>query len=110
MMKLDAKLNRVTTLLLQKTREGKVQWKPSATDDVFVSSFGEYGVSIRKGHYSSFELSLMDKTGAVFESIFEAASEKSEYLRLEELFILARRSAYNIEESIDTLLQELESR
>ena len=109
-MKLEEKLTHLTALLLEKTREGKVIWKPSATDDVFVSSFRNYGVSIRKGFFADFELNLIDMTGAVFESIKETIPHQPEHKKLEELFILARRSAHNAEESLDTLLQELESR
>ena len=110
MMKLEEKLTHLTALLLEKTREGKVPWKPSATDDVFVSSFGKYGVSIRENILGGFELSLMDTTGTVIESIRESTEFQLEGGHLSELFTLARRSAHNVEESLDNLLKELESR
>lgn len=110
MMKLEEKLTHLTTLLLEKTREGKIPWKPSATDDVFVSTFDKYGVSVRENILGGYELSLIDTTGTVIESIRETTKFQIEGGNLSELFTLARRSAHNVEESLDNLLQELESR
>ena len=123
---IDDKLSLLVGALLQKTGEGKVSWKPTVNDGEFLAGFKRYVVSIRQdslrfeGEPSQehlIELSLLNRAGKVMEEWASSAqgsisgpSLSDDYEYLYELFKLARRSAYNVEEGLDSLLKELESR
>lgn len=121
---INEKLTSLVTTLVEKTEEGKVSWSPTVNADEFVAGFSRYAILIRKdvavyefgdtSQETHLELLFLNEDGRVMDS--KAASPDSlsdqsdDFERLYELFTLARRSAYNVEEGIDRLLQELESR
>lgn len=123
-MIINEKLTSLVTTLVEKTEEGKVSWSPTVNADEFVPGFSRYAILIRKeasvyedgdtGQGTYLELLLLNEDGRVMDS--KATSQDSlsdqsdDFEHLFELFTLARRSAYKVEESIDRLLQELESR
>ena len=124
---IDDKLSHLVGALLQKTREGKVSWKPTVNDGEFLAGFKRYVVSIRQdslrfeGDPSQehlIELSLLNQDGKVMETKASSSGQGSiwgsslsdDYENLHGLFVLARRSAHNVEEGLDSLLKELESR
>ena len=114
---IDGKLSYLVTALIDKTREGKVLWKPTINDGEFLAGFSRYVVSIKAGYDNAFReerpfrtLRLLDRDGRTIDAKIEYDTDSSDYEDLEYLFILARRSAHNAEQSIDYLLQELESR
>lgn len=123
-MIINEKLTSLVTTLVEKTEEGKVSWNPTVNADEFVAGFSRYAILIRKdvavyefgdtSQETHLELLFLNEDGRVMDS--KAASPDSlsgqsdDFERLYELFTLARRSAYNVEEGIDRLLQELESR
>ena len=125
---IDEKLSHLVGALLQKTGEGKVSWKPTVNDDEFLAGFKRYVVSIRQDFLRFeddpsqqehlIELSLLNQDGKVMETKTSSSEQGSiwgpglsdDYKNMHELFILARRSAHNVEEGLDSLLKELESR
>ncbi len=125
---IDEKLSHLVGALLRKTGEGKVSWKPTVNDGEFLAGFKRYVVSIRQSvlrfeddisqQEYLIELSLLNQDGKVMETKASSSKQGSiwapslsnDYEYLHELFILARRSAYNVAEGLDSLLKELESR
>ena len=120
----EEKVAHLIDLLLDKTREGKISWESTANSDAFVSSLGLYGISIRRNvphtvargfalfgdTRPAYVVSFLNEDGELFDSQSENSPSSAGYEKLEELFTLARRSAHNVNESLDNLLQELESR
>ena len=114
---IDNKLSHLITTLINKTKEGKVSWSPTINDDEFLAGFSRYVVSIKVGYDNEFRqerpfrtLILSNQDGRTIDAKVEYATDSSDYEELGELFMVARRSAYNAEESLNSLLQELESR
>ena len=131
MTMIDEKLDRLTAALLDKTRAGKVTWEPTASENVYLANFSKYAVSISRvsntavkfspttaptgvlelGDYTTFHyvLSLLNEDGEDIEIKTERIAGHGDYNKLEHIFNLARRSAYNFEEGLDTILQALEA-
>ena len=114
---IDNKLSHLITTLINKTKEGKVSWSPTINDDEFLAGFSRYVVSIKVGYDNEFRqerpfrtLILSNQDGRTIDAKVEYDTDSSDYEELGELFMVARRSAYNAEESLNSLLQELESR
>ena len=118
MTNFDEKIAHLIDVLLEKTVQGKVSWESTANNDTFATALGLYGISISR--YVSrpviytveereiFILTFLDKNGELFDSRVDDSSSFNDYNRLKELFTLARRSANNVDESLDNLLQELQ--
>ena len=113
MTMIEGKLSSLVDVLLEKSREGKVSWKPTARSNEFLWGFSKYAVSIRQtserfdsGHIYS--LSIVNESGEEIETLIHNANSPDHKI-VQEMFILARRSANNVEESLDNLLQELQS-
>jgi len=121
------KLSDLITTLIDKTKEGRVSWDPTINDDEFLAGFSRYVVSVRQdfvhfedegGREPLIEIVLLNQNGQVMEVKTSYASGSSmlnpslddDYEELLELFILARRSAHNVVEGLDDVLEELRSR
>ena len=114
---IENKLSYLVSTLIQKTREGKVSWNPTINDDEFLAGFNRYVVSIKLGFADEFRqerpyrtLGLLNKDGKTIDAKIEYDTDSLDYQELGELFVVARRSAHDAEESLNSLLQELESR
>ncbi len=107
MTRFDEKLASLVDILLEKTREGKVSWEATVRENTFIAAFGRYGVAISDERFG-YVLMFSDENGKEIKTNIENAVGSSDHRNLEELFTLAQRSAYNAEESLDNLLQELQ--
>ena len=56
----------------------------------------------------SYVLNLLNEDGEDIETKRERIEDEGDYDELEQLFNLARRPAYNVEEGLDTILEALE--
>ena len=122
---IDNKLSALITTLIYKTSEGKVSWAPTINDGEFLAGFSRYVISVKEnsiyrkeGKEPYIEIALLDPNGKIMEVATSYAGDSTtfgpgifhDYEELRELFVLARRSAHNVAESLDNLLHELESR
>lgn len=124
---IENKLSNLVAGLIVKTREGGVTWATTLADNQFIAGFSRFVVSVRQdfmysededsGAQPFIEVSLLNQNGRTIEATTSYAHGETfgpgisdDYEELLELFILARRSAHDVEESLDDLLQELESR
>lgn len=115
-MIINEKMSNLVTTLVEKTEEGKVSWSPTVNADEFVAGFSRYAILIRKDilldespSQTYFELLFLNENGREMESSVSISGERGVQQRLRKLFTLARRSAYNVEEGLNRLLQEIES-
>ena len=107
MIRFDEKLTSLVDMLLEKTRKGKISWDATAGNDVFITLFGRYGVSITYEN-AAYHLMFVQDNGEAIDTKVEHSVDSTNHWKLEELFILAQRSANNAEEKLDGLLQELQ--
>ena len=100
-------LDQILDGLIRRTTEGKLQWHRSVLDDQFVASVGAISVVIREdivpSLFPKYRFEVLDESGQTVEILgFDNATVQQEN-QLKELFVLARRSALDI----DSVLQRL---
>ncbi len=104
-------LGQIVSGLVQRTAEGKLKWTRSVQDGRFVASVDAISITIgeEEGRFSSgYRLDILDETGATVESLRydETTTEQDE--ELARLYVLARRSAYDIDSLLEKLAKGLE--
>ncbi len=113
----NEKVSKLIVSLLDKTREGKVRWERTVSQDRYSANFSPYSLTIKRfppnivcpsTAYSLDMLTLAE--GQVDELRTENEPGQGDYDLLEEMFRLAQESPEYVNEGLDTLLQELESR
>ncbi len=106
--------------LIDKTQQGKVDWKRTSQLGRFQLQLGEQLITI----YSSVdenpdfwkidfgepkaEFSIIDKNGREVDSVKSFSVGDAVYTELQPLYQVAKSSANNIDETIDNLLTSLE--
>lgn len=100
-------LDQVLTGLVQRTAEGKLKWSRTVQEDRYATSVDAISLVIveeidfdRGGIY---RLDIMDESGDLVESLRHEDTTSEQDKELARLYILARRSALNL----DTVLQKL---
>jgi len=112
-------LNRLVGTIIEKTKAGKLGWKATARDDVFIVSVGGDttikvsldtveipGSKALAGHGITTELRrliLMDEQG---NTLVDVGHDKVPAVA--ELFELARRNALNVEQRVQSLMEVLQ--
>lgn len=101
--------------LLDKTRQGKIEWKPTYEEMVFICAIeGQYSFEIKKGLTSGgagFRKLTMKGTGeeelVVFRAAYPTQQTSTEndrlFEQLDELYDRARRLALNIDEKVQNV-------
>lgn len=117
----DSKEFTLAQALLNKTRDGDVDWNQTATPDVFLATLGDIGVriGIGKSQYGSgsdkVTIELVKPDGATIDSFsdedfdedYTRNMEPSIYRQMYDLYNLARRRANGADQAIDYLLDKL---
>ena len=110
MTMIDGKLANLVAALLEKSRASKIPWKATAQENSYLCVFGGFGVSIRQTRIATstiwYFLSIVNEDGVEIETL-SARSNSTDFVDLDEMFTLARRSANKVEEGLDRLLREL---
>lgn len=113
----NEKVSRLIANLRDRTLEGKVKWERTVSRDRFSASFYPYAVTITQfladidSSSTAYSLDMLTLAeGQVDELRTEGSPGQGDYDLLKEIFTLARKSPEHVEEGLDTLLQELESR
>ena len=88
--------------LLDKTKKGSITWEPTAKDDEFVSTLsGNVSFTVGSWHETDM-LTMRDELGRVLLTIdSESTSQVSE------LCAEARRQGLKVDESLDSVLDQL---
>ncbi|SRR6266496_2610297 len=88
--------------LLDKTKKRSLMWEPTAKDDEFVSTLSG-NVSFTIGSWREADLLTMrDELGRVLVTVDSNAT-----VQVSELYAEARRQALKVDESLDSVLDQL---
>ena len=100
-------LDQILTGLIQRTKEGKLKWSSTAQRHQFTTSIGAISVMIFETE-SEHGLDILDESDELVESLRYEDTTTEQDEQLERLYILARRSALNIDSVLEKLAQGLE--
>lgn len=117
------KMTEIVTKLIAKSRDGKITWRDTAGKQTFLAMLGETGVSIDfDSETSVYKLQILDNRGRVIESVSAGyvafaklslgpprAEKQMATSALRDLHEVARRSALNIDETLDELASHLDA-
>lgn len=88
--------------LLEKTKKRSITWEPTAKDDEFVSTLSG-NVSFTVGSWRETDiLTMRDELGRVLVTI-----DSDSTVEVSELYAEARRQALKVDESLDSVLDQL---
>lgn len=88
--------------LLEKTKKRSITWEPTAKDDEFVSTLSG-NVSFTVGPWRETDiLTMRDELGRVLVTI-----DSDSTVQVSELYAEARRQALKVDESLDSVLDQL---
>ena len=114
------KHSKLVDLLLKRTREGALDWRPSVDDDRYQVSFRDntvrlYIVEDRESGNPMIYVELINDQGIVAETINDEELDRNApkgdhhwYGQLSLLFQMARRTALGSDKILDEILSELE--
>lgn len=117
-----ADMTQILALLIDRSRNRKLAWRTTASPNAFLTTLGEVSVAvsmISRGiddpHY---ELEILDQQGRSVESLTTSRSglfgepnpdAKLHNACLKQLFEFARRSALDVDSTLDELIRELDA-
>ena len=104
-------LGQILTGLVQRTTEGKLKWSRSAQENQFVTSVDTISIVIAEsGNFGidTYCLDVLDESGEVVDSLSFRDTSEVQDQELARLFVLARRSAHNIDSTLERLAKALE--
>jgi hypothetical protein len=105
--------------ILKRTKEGTINWEATHSDETFQASFPNYSIRINRRHYEpeypgddgiSYELDIYNKDGKLIEEIYPVGLREAinnPFQVFQEIFLLARRMAFGVEEALDELISVL---
>ena len=97
-MAITEKDGALLAFLIQETADNELRWKPTANSNEFTTTLrGKYIVTVRR--FQKDRLYLENSDGETMLSISE-----DDTARVEELYELARRQAFKVDEAIDEIL------
>lgn len=109
----------ILTKLIEKSRDGKIAWRATSGRQKFLTMLGETGVSIDFDAATKlYELDIINRRGRLIESIsakydpegFQGITSETIMARaLRELHGIARRSALDVESTLDELANRLDA-
>lgn len=104
-------LEQILTGLVQRTTEGKLQWSRTVHDGRYTTSVGAISVVIFdtvSSYGAGYQFDILDESGETVESLRHEDTTQEQDEKLERLYILARRSALNIDSVLEQLAKGLE--
>lgn len=113
-----ADMTDILTKLIEKSRDGKIAWRETSRKQKFLAMLGETGISISSDATNGvYELQIIDTHGRVIESMSArypphksvTARVRQLAYNLRELHGIARRSALNIDLTLDELASHLDA-
>lgn len=104
-------LGQILTGLVRRTAEGKLKWSRTVEDYRFVTSVDAISVMIVEEQFDErfqYRLVILDESGETVESLGYEDTGTEEDEQLGRLYVLARRSALNIDSILEKLAEALE--
>ncbi len=114
----DQKFNLVLDKLLEKTKEGKLEWETTANRKTFLAVLQDSAISINHSYRdandvfdasSLYTFDFRNADGKVVESIavFDSTEDNEKYKKASQIFELARSQSLNIDKTLDHILEQL---
>lgn len=107
-------LDQILDGLIQRTTDGKLNWRSSIHDDQFVASVDAISVVVRESPGRgidadpNYRFEILDENGRTVEVLYSSTVTAQQDRQLEQLFTLARRSALNTDAVLQKLAAALE--
>ena len=104
-------LGQILEGLVYRTTEGKLNWSRTVENGRFIASVDAVSVVIMEvGYFSglSYVLDILDESGETVESLRHQDTTSEQDEQLARLYVLARRSALNIDSTLEKLAKGLE--
>ena len=114
-----AEISEILSRVIERTDQGKLNWKPTASEQTFVAVIGDRSIMISEimppsrhilpSFSPSVEFKILDKTGRAIAELDDKMEEGED--RREDLLKLyrsARNSALQVESQLEDLLKDLE--
>lgn len=93
--------------LIQRTTEGKLKWSRTVPHDRFVTSVDAIAIVIQVNLGDHYSLEILNEAGETVESLNYRDTTGEQERQLARLYVLARRSALNSEETLQKLVKAL---
>ena len=100
-------IGQILTGLVQRTKESRLKWRRGAQNNQFVTSVDAISIVIMDMG-STYRLDILDESGDIVESLLYQDTTEEQDEQLERLYVLARRSALNIDSTLEKLAKALE--
>ena len=114
-----AKTTEILTKLIARSRDGKIVWRDTSSKQKFLTMLGETGVAIDCDvEVDKYELQIIDKRGRLIESLSAEyvplginllGHDEATANALKELHGIARRSALDVDSTLDELASRLDA-
>lgn len=104
-------LSRILEGLVQRTDEGRLKWVRSVQDNQFVAAVDTISVMIVENRGfggGSYRLDVFDERGDIVDSLGRQDTTAEQDRLLGRLFVLARRSAMDVDSTLQKLAEALE--
>lgn len=101
-------LGQILVRLIERTAEGKLKWSRTARDDSFATSLDAISIVIREVTLGIRSLSIFDESGNAVESLGPLGATAQQQGQMERLYTLARRSALDVDATLEKLAKALE--
>ena len=101
-------LGQILSGLVQRTEEGKLKWTKSVQNGRYIASVDVISVAIMVDGSFFYRLDILDESGETVESFGRKDTTAEEDEELERLYVLARRSAHDVNSVLEKLAKGLE--
>lgn len=105
-------LGQILSAVFQRTTEGKLKWSRSLKKDRFITSVGSISIVIVEETDSwigtKHHLEIVDEDGETIETLGYLDATNEQIQQLDRLFVLARRSALDVDSTLEKLAKGLE--
>lgn len=112
-MAFSKQIEQLVARLTDLTENGKVKWRETADEAIFLVPVAKFVVSVGKEDIDTwgqenvrFRVRVLDHSGKTLDD--DSASSGEDFSRLGRLHELARRNALNVDEALTDLLSSLE--
>ena len=92
----DPQMLEIARKLLERTRNGEVNWKETVNRTEFVVSFPKQSLTVDSSYDNVYSLSLVNEKGTTVDSIRLNAEDEG-YETLQALYVLTRRQALQVD-------------
>lgn len=97
--------------LKDKTIADKVNWVESAADNTFVVNMTDSSLSIKKDFgwgEDKIVFALLNENGQMIDN-FDVSDKEDEWVKVDDLYVAARRRAMGVDETLKKLRKKIES-